>query len=264
MDTRPDFGSFQTLYVVRLTVAGCSVHNVLITLLRFFPGNFFKSVQRNLLPCLLSFVQIKKTIHRTWLFSCAARSFKVVIHEGDTLDELCLPVRTSRPIPPGGGRRTLINPSTSVVMPGNKPCNFAATLAGTGQNYFGLAAEACIYDSASSALRAHRNNRQRIADTEPRIFSFVIALERSISRTAGAHQPRTYCGYIDVVFQEFRTKAFRKTGQGEFSDAIGNEMGHTDFAANRRYIYDASLASSLKGWQDGHSGKIRTPEVCID
>src|SRR5207248_9745105 len=59
-----------------------------------------------------------------------ACSFNVVIQDGDALEELCLPVRTSLPIPPGGGNSTFIKPSTSVVVPGNKPWNLTATLAG--------------------------------------------------------------------------------------------------------------------------------------
>ena len=52
---------------------------------------------------------------------CAALLFKVVSQDGDMLDELCLPVRTPLPIPPGGGKKTFIKPSTSVVIPGNRP-----------------------------------------------------------------------------------------------------------------------------------------------
>ena len=108
---------------------------------------------------------------------------------------------------------------------GKQAVEFHRELGWQRQNHFGLAAKACVYDSASGAPRTHGNHRQRVTNTEPCVFGFVIAFETRRFSDCRCASARTYCGHIDVVFQKFRTKAFRKPSQGEFPTLYGTRCG---------------------------------------
>jgi len=129
------------------------------------------------------------------IFGCTC-SLKVVIHEGDMLDEALLPVRLSRPIPRqvAGGEGHSSRPR-QISRHARKQALISRLPWQVRERTLLLAVDAGMYDSASGrAGQLVEAAASACLMLNQRIFGFVITFEQAVSDCRCESSPGHYCG----------------------------------------------------------------------
>src|SRR5438105_13195500 len=100
--------------------------------------------------------------------------------------------------------------------------------------------DAGIDNLASRTLGVHREQRKRVADAKPSILFFILALEDSVARTAGAHQSGHDSGDANAVLRYLGVQAFRQSDERELARIVGKQMRRAYLPSHRSDVHDAA------------------------
>src|SRR4029077_15953577 len=116
-------------------------------------------------------------------------------------------------------------------------------------------------NSSRSALGIHGDQRGSSGNGEPGKFGVVLALEFCIHMRAGSHHSWSDSCYMDVVAGQLSPNSIREPGECKFARAIGRQVGHSDFAANRGDVDDATTAPHPHFRNDARDQFVGRPKM---
>jgi hypothetical protein len=133
--------------------------------------------------------------------------------------------------------------------------------AGLGrQDEMRLAVAAGIDDPPRSPPPAHRGDRQRVGQSEPRELLPPFPLEQSVDVRARAHQPGTDGGDPDTVPGELQAQGVGQSHESVLARAVGRHVRDRHLAADRGDVDDPPLALPQMGERCADEVE-RPPEV---